>query len=188
VDQLAARVGDSLARQLSLTGERQDVVTFGALALLHNGTTLAVTLGAGALLGLLPEVAVALGTAAALRHVSGGFHLSTPLRCLVASATFFCLAAVGGRWTLLWLGSPLGVPLVLTLLLAGLVPVFRYAPAAATHRPLSEAHRLRLRRQALWLVTVTAALFGAGAMAHAWWSMPGLIALAVQGLSLALKP
>lgn len=186
MDQLAARIGDSLARQLGLTGEQQEVVTFGALALLHNGTTLAVTLGAGALLGLLPEVTVALGTAAALRHVSGGFHLSSPLRCLIASTVLFCLAALGGHWALSLPGGPWWVLLVLALLLAGVVPIIRSAPVAAQHRPLSDGQRLRLRRQALGLVAVAAVLFGAGAVAHAWWSMPGLIALAVQGLSLAL--
>ncbi len=187
MERLAEWVGARLAAQLDLDNNRREVVTYGALALLHNGTSLLMTLVLAAFGGVLPETAVALLSAAVLRHATGGAHLSSSFRCAVATALVFAaLGMLGRELTAVLLLWPLWVRVGLVLLAAvlGFTVIYRYAPVAAETRPLRPAHRDRLRRLSLRMAPLYIALFLLGAWVGQWWVGPGLLGYLNQVLTL----
>jgi accessory gene regulator B len=187
LERAADAIGRFLADQLEMDQDRREIVSYGALTFLQNGSSLALLLVLSALAGSLPQALVALGAAGLMRHAGGGVHLRTPLRCVAATSLAFTLAGLGGRL----LGSAIApVPVwarllaVLTLAAAGLAPVLRYAPVAAENRPLSAGHRAQLRRLSLRLGGAVVALLALGALLGAWWMVPGLLGFLVQSFTL----
>lgn len=170
-----------LSKQLGLSDERREVVAFGALALLQNGTSAAVLLLLAYLTGVLPEALAALVTAGILRHATGGVHLQTPWRCVGATALAFWAAGyLGHLLVAAHLTTTMSLALILPVAVAGLLVIFLRAPVEAENRPLSPEHKVylrRLSRQFGWMVAV---LLVVGALLDTWWWAPGLLGYFVQ--------
>jgi len=185
LERAANALGAYLAAQLGLDEEKQEVVAFGALALLQNGASALLLLVLALSTGILPEALAALLTAGILRHATGGTHLQTPLRCVATTALGFWAGGFVGH---LAAQSPLcqaTAPTVAACAVAGgLWVIYRWAPVEAETRPLSSQHKAYLRRLSLrlgWLVSIV--LVG-GAFFRAWWWAPGLMGVAIQCISL----
>ncbi len=187
MQKLAFALASYLAVQLGLDEDRREVLSFGALAFIQNGSSALLTLLLALAVGIVPETVIAVATAAVLRHASGGAHLRTPLRCVLATAVVFLLCGFLGDLTSSLFNSWPGVlRVVLVVIVAslGLLGVLRYAPVQAETRPLRPAHRVRLRRQSIRLVIVLTVALTLGAAAAAWWTPPALAGFVLQMFTL----
>lgn len=187
MERLADAAGSFLAAQLGLDADRQEVVTYGALLLLQNGTTLLLTLLLALITDLLPETLIVLGVAATLRHSSGGAHLSTPWRCAWGTTFLVWLCALAGAaletqmsaWIL-----PVRLLISAAWAAACYAAVWKYAPVEAENRPLSPAHRVRVRRMSLYTGVVLVLLLTLGAATNAWWTGAVQLGFSLQALNL----
>jgi len=87
-----------LSRQTDLPAEQETVLTYIIEVLVINFLNIFFTLLLGAFLGVLPETAACLVTTALFRHVAGGAHSSSPLRCAVVTIAIFPLLALLGEY------------------------------------------------------------------------------------------
>lgn len=170
---------------MGLSEEKQEVVAFGALALLQNGASLLLLLLLALLTGVLPEAVLALLTAGVLRHATGGTHLQTPLRCVATTALFFWGAGYAGQVLAATLVTrTASLILAAPILTAGLWTIYRWAPVEAENRPLSPNHKASLRRLSLRLGWIVSAILLVGAFLTSWWWAPCLLGFLIQCTSL----
>jgi accessory gene regulator B len=187
MERVAELIGRFLAAQLNMDDDRREIVSYGALTFLQNGASLVLMLLLSSLGGVLPYTLAAMITAGLMRHASGGAHLRTPLRCVMATSLAFVACGFGGKALAVLLAiQPVGVRLAVVLAFAGagLVPVFRYAPVEAETRPLGTVHRVQLRRLSLRLGGLMATGLALGALLGVRWTAPVLIGFLVQSFTL----
>lgn len=145
---LAEAIGRRLGEQLGEDQDRQEVLAFGALAVLQNGTTVLLLLVLSWLTGTVWEAIAVAAASSFLRVVAGGAHLSTPWRCATFTAGMF--------WATGWLSAQsgpvttrFGLWIAVPLILVNLLVLVRLAPVEAETRPLEAEHKVRLRRSSL---------------------------------------
>lgn len=188
MERLSSRFGAYLAAQLGLDEERQAVISFGALALLQNGSSALLTLVLARIFGILPETLAAIAVTGLMRHYSGGVHLGTPLRCTVLTTVIFVGSGTMGAVAFNLLtsgGGPLLILAVtLSLLLAGCWPYFRYAPVAAASLPLRAERRAHLRAGTIRCLVLAAFFIPSGLAAGYSWAAGALFGFLLQGVTL----
>lgn len=187
MESLSLRIGAYLAAQLGLDEERQAVLSFGALALLQNGSSAALTLILATAGGVLPHTLAAIAVTGLLRHNSGGVHLGTPLRCALLTAALFTGSGFLGASLYAWLsvaGDPVGLAFPALLLLLGSWPYAAYAPVAAANRPLGPERKARLRKGTLLSLLLVICVLIAGLAAGYPWAAGGLFGFLLQALTL----
>ncbi|MGE5550154.1 MAG: accessory gene regulator ArgB-like protein [Bacteroidota bacterium] len=141
------RVAASWAEALGKTAGRADpfqrallaYAIEGCLAMLYSTVILTV---AGWLAGVFWECVAVTATAAVLKALTGGVHLSTPTRCaFLGTAVFVGLGLLARHLP----SAGLFPPLVWLLLLLDNLLVWRYAPVETPEKPLTEKQRKILR-------------------------------------------
>ena len=74
-----------------ISAEAKDVYSYAAFNLLHTCIPLIITVWIGFLMNSIMESLFLILPFIILRKYSGGFHLSTPFRCMIASVTVLTL-------------------------------------------------------------------------------------------------
>lgn len=187
MDRVATAVGNFLARQLGLDEDRREVITYGALSLLHNGFSVLLMLLLAVVTGLVPETFIALTIGAITRHASGGAHLNSSFSCAVVSGVVMLFNGFMGRTLNGFLFSLPAYAAGATALLgmsAGMVILFRLAPVPAETRPLSPGHTAKLHRLSLQIGTILSVLVLTGVWLRSWWVGPTLMGFLMQCLTL----
>ncbi len=85
-----------LSRQTNLPAEQEIILTYIIEVLVLNFLNVFLTLLVGAFLGVLPGTAACLVTTALFRHIAGGAHSNSPLRCAAVTIAVFPLLALLG--------------------------------------------------------------------------------------------
>lgn len=83
-----------LSRQTNLPAEQETVLTYIIEVLALTFLNVFLTLLVGAFLGVLPGTAACLVTTALFRHIAGGAHSNSPLRCAVVTITIYPMLAL----------------------------------------------------------------------------------------------
>ncbi|KAF1084163.1 putative accessory gene regulator protein [Sporotomaculum syntrophicum] len=83
-----------LSRQTNLPAEQETVLTYIIEVLALTFLNVFLTLLVGAFLGVLPGTAACLVTTALFRHIAGGAHSNSPLRCAVVTIIIYPMLAL----------------------------------------------------------------------------------------------
>ncbi len=153
-----------LGARLGLSPDEEEIARYGLQCLVYTTAGFLAVVLSGWLLGCLLPALVAASAAAFLRAFSGGAHSSSPVTCTLLGAL---VAGLLGKAAVLAARFPAGARLFLVaaaFLLSWAVVILR-APVASPARPLSPAHRQKLRLLALAATPLLGA--GAGALAAA---------------------
>lgn len=174
MERLAGKVAMWLKDKAHLDEERTEIVEYGIISLLLFVFPLFFILLFCWMLRILSEgLSVAL-TAAFLRSVTGGAHLSSPYRCIILSTLVPILLGLLGRFLAPFTPQGMMVGILIAAVIWGFYIIHNYAPAEVEEKPLRPERRgvyLRLSFvfAALW------ALFSA----YLIWIKAGSIFLAV---------
>jgi accessory gene regulator B len=135
-----------LAKELSLTQDQREVVSYGLQVLIYSSIGFASILTAGWLLGCFWTTFTAMVATACLRVVSGGAHSKTPLTCgilgVIIGPSLGKIAVFGGEV----LASDTLLILLTVGFLVSIHLIWRLAPVDSPAKPISsEDKRARMR-------------------------------------------
>lgn len=102
--------------------------------------------------GVLPQTLAAVASSVLLRYFSGGTHCTSLFRCLLSTLTIFTMAGIVTKYILGSAGLSIDF-FGITLFLASLVVIIKYAPADTPNRPITtQREKLRLKTGSIFLV------------------------------------
>ncbi|WP_062051888.1 accessory gene regulator ArgB-like protein [Bacillus sp. JCM 19034] len=110
--------------------------------------------GAAAILGVVPEMIGTLLTFAIFRVVTGGFHYSTYLRCLIAGLFSMLAISVIVSHVFVQLNEQVLFILIGCTFIIGLIMIYLYAPSNHFYKKMTNTHRKKLQQMAFVLLFV----------------------------------
>jgi accessory gene regulator B len=147
MEQLANKVANRIAMELSYPEEQEKVIAYGLVALLQTLVMTILTLLIGALCGIFIEAAVLCFAVSFLRKYSGGAHARSMGSCITIGVMFCIIFGL-----IIHGVSVFSVPLI-----AGIIPAFlvyslalvvaiRKAPVDSPNKPIrTESKKKRMR-------------------------------------------
>lgn len=166
--------------QLQLDDEKTEVVAYSVTSLFLFFANLCFLFFVCRLLGVVTEGFTAALTAAALRSVTGGAHLSSPQRCIILSSLLPASFGYLGKHVGTLLSREILVVILFSTLVWALFIIAKYAPAEVKERPIKPEKRGFYRKAGMvatlcWVVLAGyfllagyPALFLAGSCGFVW--------------------
>ena len=151
MDALARNYTNLLISENLIPADEGDIYNYGVQVLFTTFSTLLLSLVLGALTGFLSETILFAVAFFPTKSSCGGFHASTPSRCIFASILAVGIAVASGT-------MPLTMPIVLVVLALGLGLIAWLAPVIHPNHPHSATRVLALRRRARVVGVATSSL------------------------------
>ncbi len=156
--------------QLQLDEDQTEVVAYSVTSFFLLCANLCFLFFVCRLLGVVGEGFTAALTAAALRSVTGGAHLSSPWRCLIFSSLLPASFGYLGKQAGTLLSPGIMAAILFSTLVWALLIVAKYAPAEVKERPIKPEKRGFYRKAGIIVTFAWAVLAGyflfAGYPAH----------------------
>lgn len=152
IDKVSSNIGKRISKQLNLDKDKEEIITYGAFALLQTLWSIFLVILLGYFCNVLLEALIISVTVSFLRKYSGGVHASSPNRCAVIGAVISVLLAFLGKS--MSLAFDIKVTFIIEVILAVLsyIIIFKLAPVdSAAKRIKSNEKRRKLKRKALFL-------------------------------------
>lgn len=165
VEKVSKKLAAQIAGILSLDRDREEVIAYGALNLLHTSLSTILLILFGILTKSLLEILVISLTSALLRQYSGGAHATSPNRCAISSVILFGGLSQIVKYIIIFDNiQQILIYQVITLVFI-LYILYRYAPAdnpskRITNREMRDKLRIASFKFVLFLAILTVILWG----------------------------
>lgn len=181
---ISTRISDYLARELKYSEEKKEIIAYSLEGIMFFCAGFIMIMIGGYILGVLKATFVAMLAGIVLRKLSGGLHLSTPLRCLICGAVTYPLVAWLGVQAWVLFGESLAYRIVLVFLLVfSLAVVSIFAPVDSQGKPIvSPSFRKKLKIASI-LCVIIFGLIGL-LLQKTWAGAPVIGGLTLQSLTL----
>lgn len=148
---LSTKASAYLARELKYSEEKQQIVAYSLDMLFLIVSGYIVLLAIGWLIGIPLAMVSALLAGDILRKFSGGFHLSSPLRCLVTTALIYTAVSLLAYYSFVrWGNEPYFEAVLFLLCLLSIILVGYLAPVDSAAKPIvSPDFRRKLKRSSI---------------------------------------
>lgn len=152
----STRISDYLAKELQQTDEKKEIMAYAVENIINTIIGFIVIMTLGFILKAPLETFWAAMAGGLLRKLSGGFHCSTPARCIVTGAITYALTGMLTKYAFKAWGT--AIYFVPSLVIAGivcLVIVVIYAPVDSKAKPIVSIHfKRKLRMSSIISVVV----------------------------------
>lgn len=150
IERASKSLASGMASKLNLGSEREEVLAYGAFALLQTVWSILLVIILGAIFGVLGEAFVASLAISFLRKYSGGAHSTSPNRCAVIGAIIGVLLAFMAIWSADIIGFYGTVAMFFLSFLMSYIIIKGLAPVDSPGKPIKKAEkRSRLKRASL---------------------------------------
>lgn len=137
IERASKAIASNMAVTLNLDKDREEVLQYGALNLLHTSLSFILLVFFGLLTKTIFEILVISLTAAMLRQFSGGVHATSSYRCAALSVIFFGGLSIAAKvFTGFFSTTQLFLFQALTLLLTVFL-IYRYSPADSPNKRIT---------------------------------------------------
>lgn len=157
---LSTKVSGYLVEELNYPEEKRDIISYSldTLFLLVAGYITIFLIGW--LIGIPGAVLCTLLSGDILRKFSGGFHLSTPFRCLALTAfMYIAVSWLSVHIYAVWGAEPVYGYILVLICFACLIIVRKYAPVDNPAKPIvSVIFRKKLRMSSILIVIILSVL------------------------------
>jgi len=160
MEKWAGKIAFWFKNQLQLDEEKTEVVAYSVTSLFLLFTNLCFIFIVCRLLGIVKEGFTAAFTAAALRSVTGGAHLSSSRRCTILSCVLPASFGYLGKHAGPLLSLKISAGILLLNLVWALYVVAQYAPAEVKARPIRPEKRGFYRKAGMVATLCWAVLAG----------------------------
>lgn len=129
--------------------DNQAVMAYGLFVILFNTAAALVTVLVGAVLGTFSATALTFLTSGSLRLFTGGYHCSSPIKCLLLTIGIFNFLGLCSVFLTDYLGTNLVIGLVLITMVLSFLFILKFAPLEAPNKPIKPALKPGLRKMGL---------------------------------------
>lgn len=150
IDNVSKSFASVVSSNLSLGHDQEEVIAYGAFALIQTLLSIFAIAAFGLLLGVFAESMIISFAAAILRKFSGGVHATKPLNCAVIGMIIFCVLGLLVKYLMI------NIEFVYLIVLMALEFAFvfyvmiKYSPVGSANKPLKNLDkRKRLKKQSL---------------------------------------
>lgn len=158
MEALAEKIARWFGTNLGLDEDQREVIAYAVITLFLLIIPLFFLLILCWFFGVLYEGLTVALTAAILRSVTGGAHLSSPWRCILISTAVPVLFALGAKAAGPYISAGTMTGILILALSWGLYTIHLYAPAEVKEKPVKPEKRGVYRRMS-FLYTVIWAVF-----------------------------
>lgn len=154
IDKISKSFASIVSSNLSLGHDQEEVIAYGAFALIQTVLSIFAIAVLGLLLGVFAESMIISFAAAILRKFSGGVHATKPLNCAVIGMIIFCGIGLLVKHVFI----KIEIVYLIGLISLGFAFVFfvmiKYSPVGSVNKPLKNLDkRKRLKKQSLMFTT-----------------------------------
>lgn len=155
IERTSKIIASKISNNLSIDEDHEEVIAYGAYALLQTGISILAVIIFGVIFNVLTEALVISIAAATLRKFSGGEHATEPMSCVLIGMAIFGGLAILVKHVIIKLDLLLIITFMIISLIIVLHIIFKYSPVGSINKPLKkEATRSRLRKQSLKCVFI----------------------------------
>ena len=157
---LSKHISNKIVKELNLNTNSNEVIAYGAFALIQTFVSVLVVSVIGYLLNILTEVLIISFSVSILRKFSGGVHATSPNRCLIIG-TFFCIiqGLISKKLSLLININTLLILSILSFVFTYYI-IYKLAPVDSKNKPIKNLDkRSRLKVKSINVVTFYLVLF-----------------------------
>ncbi len=161
ITKLSFELAQYLGRQLNYDEDKTDILRYGFEVIIGETLKIIALLVIAYLLGIAPYVIVVFLTIGSYRLFSGGYHSATYGRCFILSLGLFL--GIGKLVQFIFTNVTFHLPTLFSLVILtfafSLVTAFKWAPAEALNKPLSQLKKEKQKKLSLmwvilWLIVV----------------------------------
>jgi accessory gene regulator B len=154
IEILANSIAGKLSSELSLDGERKEVIAYGAFALIQTVLSIILVIIFGLLFKVTLEALLISFVVSILRKYSGGIHASTSDACTIIGTVIF----VGLAKIISLTGPLISLEVVLGLLIISFLwdyyIILKLAPVESSKKQLSEQKKKRMRKSSIIILSI----------------------------------
>ncbi|APQ97376.1 accessory gene regulator ArgB-like protein [Clostridium botulinum] len=154
IEQLSNKIGNKIANNLELDRDTEEIITYGAFAVLQTIWAFLCIIILGAICNVLVESVIIALTAATYRKYSGGIHANTPNKCAFLGAIIF----VGFALIVKNINISVNLFSVLISILAfvySYYAIYKFVPVDTKAKPIeNEDEILKLRRYSFFIISI----------------------------------
>ncbi|MDD4780929.1 MAG: accessory gene regulator B family protein [Tissierellia bacterium] len=153
VEKLSNFIASKISANLSIDSEREEVLAYGAFALIQTILSIIIIVIFGVIFDVLIEVLVISFSAAILRKFSGGVHATSPIRCALIGMFIFGVLAFLVKHFIINLDFIYLIVIMMIAFAFVLYIMFKYSPVGSVNKPLkNEKTRKNLKIKSIKFV------------------------------------
>ena len=155
IEQMSKAVASKISSNLSIDSDHEEILAYGAFALIQTLISILAVAVFGILFGVLSEALIISFSAAILRKFSGGVHASSPVNCALIGMIIFGGLALLVKHFLLNVNFLYQVEFMATIFTFVFFVMIKYSPVGCANKPLKNTNtRKRLKKQSLIFTSV----------------------------------
>ncbi|WP_019229351.1 accessory gene regulator ArgB-like protein [Sedimentibacter sp. B4] len=150
IDNVSKSFASIVSSNLSLGQDQEEVIAYGAFALIQTVLSIFAIVAFGLLLGVFAESMIISFAAAILRKFSGGVHATKPLNCAVIGMIIFCVLGLLVKYLMINIEFVYLIGLMALEFAFVFYVMIKYSPVGSANKPLKNPDkRKRLKKQSL---------------------------------------
>lgn len=150
IDNVSKSFASVVSSNLSLGHDQEEVIAYGAFALIQTLLSIFAIAAFGLLLGVFAESMIISFAAAILRKFSGGVHATKPLNCAVIGMIIFCVLGLLVKYLMINIEFVYLIGLMALEFAFVFYVMIKYSPVGSANKPLKNLDkRKRLKKQSL---------------------------------------
>lgn len=150
IDNVSKSFASVVSSNLSLGHDQEEVIAYGAFALIQTVLSIFAIAAFGLLLGVFAESMIISFAAAILRKFSGGVHATKPLNCAVIGMIIFCVLGLMVKHLMINIEFVYLIGLIALEFAFVFYVMIKYCPVGSANKPLKNPDkRKRLKKQSL---------------------------------------
>jgi len=153
IQTISNKFAQKVSAELNYDSEKQEVIAYGAFALLQMIFSIALVILFGWIFGVLIEALVISFSTSILRKYSGGVHATSAVICIiigtVACVGFGLLANIS-----LFSQIPILVGLVMIVFVFSFATAIKKAPVESENKPISDRRKVAMKKGTLILLGI----------------------------------
>lgn len=161
IERVSSKIGHNVATYLSMDKDHEEILTYGAIAILHTFFSVILVMIFGFLFHVFLEALIISFTASILRKYSGGVHSASPNRCAIIGT----IISVGFGIAVVFISKSISLISMLILFTIGLIYSYyfinKYAPVDSPAKPINNIlKRQRLKNCSIIIISIMYAITG----------------------------
>lgn len=154
IEDISNNIGRKIAYNLHLSKEREEIIAYGALSLLHTLQATVLLIIFGLIFNSVIEILCIAVTAALLRRYSGGAHASSPGRCSAITVITFGFLSLLVKYINISPSNVLVYQLITILFI--LYSFYNNCPVDTPNKPINdEEQKNKLRKKSFVFILFT---------------------------------
>lgn len=150
IEMLAAKIGRRSRNVLNTDEEKEQVVTYGAIMVIHTLISIFSVIIFGLLFGVVYEALIFSIVVSTLRKYSGGVHASSPGRCAIFGTVTSVVIGLAIDKFLYNINITIIVALCLLSLIISLIIIYKKAPVDSIKKPITDCElKKRFKRKSI---------------------------------------